>query len=202
MTLFGVQAPLASGQTSEGSTASALGVGALGAYSGAVLGLVGASGPCNRLLWGAACPRAAAALGGTLGLAAGMVLGANDSAALGGRLRSAGYGAVAGTLMGFALSAVVRQYAWPDALAVAAVGAAVGASPEGSGLGLGVGAAVGALSWLAIPRFNVGDAISTALVGLTLGGVTGWISEAAHSRSRSSAPPAPVLSLRLRVPVP
>jgi len=202
LALFGVQAPPASGQASGGSTASALGVGALGAYSGAVLGLVGAAGPCNRLPWGAACPRAAAALGGALGLAAGTVLGNTDSAAMGGRLENAGYGALAGGLVGFVLSPVVRQYAWPDALAFAAVGAAVGASPEGSGLGFGVGAAVGVLSWLAIPRFNVGDAISAAVVGLAVGGIAGWISEAADSRSRSSTSPAAVLSVRLRIPAP
>jgi hypothetical protein len=95
----------------------------------------------------------------------------------------------------------VRQYAWPDAVAVAAVGAAVGAAPEGAGRGVGLGAAVGVLSWLAIPRFNVGDAMSMALVGLAAGGIAGWISEAAHSRSRSSTFP-PAFSARLRIPVP
>jgi len=202
LALSGVQPPPASGQVSGGSTASALGGGVVGAYSGAVLGLVGAAGPCNRLLWGAACPRTAAALGGALGLASGAVLGNHDSAAVEGRLENAGYGALAGGLAGFALTAVVRQYAWPDVLAFAAVGAAVGASPEGAGLGFGVGAAVGVLSWLAVPRFNVGDAISTALLGLAAGGIAEWISEAADSRSRSSTSLAPVTSVRLRIPVP
>jgi hypothetical protein len=193
---------LVTGQATEGSAVSALGGGALGAYSGMVLGLVGATGPCNRLLWGASCPRAAAALGGALGLGAGAVLGGNDSGAVGGHLENAGYGAVAGGLVGWGLSGVVRQYAWPDPLAFAAVGAAIGASPEGAGLGFGVGATVGVLGWLTIQRFNVGDAISVAVVGLAVGGIAGWISDAAESRHRRYTAPAATLALHLRIPAP
>ena len=202
MALLCAQAPPASGQEPGGSTSSAVLGGTLGAYSGVVLGLVGATGPCNRLLWGASCPRAAAALGGALGLAAGAVLGSNDTAALDGRLANAGYGALAGGLVGWGLSKVVRQYAWPAPLAFAAVGAAVGASSQGAGEGFAIGAVVGALSWVAIPRFNVGDAISAAVVGLVVGGLSEWISEASRSRSGASTAPGPAFSMQLRIPSP
>lgn len=196
-------APSVSGQETQGSTASAVGLGVLGAYSGTVLGLIGAAGPCNRLLSGAVCPRAAAALGGAMGLTAGAVLGSNDSGALKSNFRSAGYGALAGGLVGWGLTRVVRQYRWPDALAFAAVGAAIGAFPKGAGAGFAAGAAVGFLSWMTMPHISVGDAISLALTGLAAGGVVGWVSEAARSRSGGPAPSAgPALSMRFRVAVP
>jgi hypothetical protein len=192
-----------SGQATEGSTASTVGLGALGAYSGTVLGLIGAVGPCSRLLSGAVCPRTAAAFGGAVGLAAGVVLGSNDSAALDGSLRHAGYGVLAGGLVGWGLTGVVRQYWWPDPVAFAAVGAAVGASPRGAGVGFAVGAAVGFLSWMTLPRVSVGDAISLALTGLAAGGLVGWVSEAARSRSGGDNPTSgAAVSVRFRLPLP
>lgn len=202
LALVSAQAPSVAGQTSDGSATTSLGAGALGAYSGAVLGLVGAMGPCNRLLSGALCPRAAAALGGALGLAAGVVHGSNDSSALRARLGNVGYGALAGGLVGLGLSGVVRQYGWPDPVAFAAVGAAIGASPEGAGVGFAAGATVGALAWMALPRWKVGDAISVAVAGLALGGIVGWAWEAADSRSGASTPPAAVFSVPLPIRVP
>ncbi|MGD8320734.1 MAG: hypothetical protein PVJ02_09775 [Gemmatimonadota bacterium] len=203
VTLLWSGARSVSGQAAEGSTASAVGLAVLGAYSGTVMGLIGAVGPCNRLLSGAVCPRVGAALGGAVGLASGAVLGSNDSAALEGAFRNAGYGALAGGLVGWGLTGVVRQYWWPDPLAIGAVGAAIGASPKGAGAGFVAGAAAGFLSWMAIPRVSVGDAISLALTGLAAGGLIGWVSEAAASRSGGPAlATSAALSVSFRLPLP
>lgn len=175
-------------QASDGSTASAMGAGALGAYSGTVLGLVAASAACDRVLVGPVCPRAAAATGGSVGLIAGLILGSNDSAATKDRFATAGYGALAGGLVGLGLSAVVRQYGWRDLLAVSAVGAAIGASPEGAAVGFATGAAVGAVSWVVLPSFKVGEAITAAVVGMAVGGVVGWVSGAMDSSSGNAVP--------------
>jgi hypothetical protein len=180
--------PALSGQASDGSTGSAVGTGILGAYSGAVLGLVAATAACDRVLVGPLCPRAAATTGGTVGLVAGVILGSNDSTAPRDRLTGAGYGALAGGLVGLGLSAVVRQYGRRDLLAISAVGAAIGTSPKGAGVGFATGAAVGALSWLVFPSFKVGEAISAAVLGLAVGGVVEWVSDAANSASADAAP--------------
>lgn len=192
------QAPHAAGQSSSTSTASLVGGGVLGAYSGTVLGLVGAAGPCDRLLAGPTCPRTGALLGGAVGLAAGMVLGNNDSATLENHAKNAGYGAVAGGAVGLGLASLVRPYEWPDPLAFAAVGAAIGAAPKGSAVGFATGVVVGTLGWVAFPRLTAGDAITVAVVGLAVGGITEWVLEARDSRSGASSP----LAVGFSVPLP
>jgi hypothetical protein len=186
-----------SSQEGSGSTGAALGGAMLGAYSGTVLGLLGASGPCNRTLSGARCPRVAAALGGAVGLAAGVRMGRDDRDALTGRFRGAGYGAVVGGLVGYGLSLGVRQYEWLDVGTFAAVGAGIGASPAGAGLGFGAGAVVGALSCLVIPDFKIGDAVALSLVGLTLGGLAGWVM---GTEADGGQGPAVVIPLQVRFP--
>jgi hypothetical protein len=148
-------------QEPRGSTPAALGGAALGAYSGSVFGLLGGVGPCNRILSGPACPRIAAAVGAGVGLVAGAWMGTEDSGSLNARWRGAGYGAAAGTLVGYGLSRGVRQYGWLDV---------------GTFLGVGTGAAVGGLLWLVVPEMKIGDAVAVSLVGLAVGGLAGWVS--------------------------
>lgn len=167
--------PELSAQGKDGSTGAALGGAVLGAYSGTVLGLLGAFGPCNRTLAGTRCPRVAVAIGGTLGLAAGARMGSEDTDAFYGRLRGAGYGALIGGVVGYGLSRGVRQYGWPDVGMFLAVGAGIGASPAGAGLGFGAGAIVGTLSWMIFPEIKLGDAAAISLVGLAVGGLAGWV---------------------------
>jgi hypothetical protein len=141
-------------------------------------------------------------LGGAVGLAAGMVLGNNDSGALERRLSNAGYGGLAGGLVGLGLWAVVRPYEWPDPLAFAAVGAAIGASPEGSAVGFAAGVAAGALSWVVFPRLTAGDAITLAVVGLAVGGIADWVSQAGNSNSGPSSFPSATFSVPIRIRIP
>jgi hypothetical protein len=162
-------------QERDGSTGAAIGGALLGTYSGAVLGLLGGFGPCNRTLSGPRCPRIALAIGGALGLASGLRMGAGDPDALDGRWRSAGYGGIVGGLVGAGLSLGVRQYGWQDAGMFLAVGAGIGASPVGAGIGFAAGAAVGALGWMVIPEWKIGDTVAVSLVGLAAGGLAGWV---------------------------
>ena len=80
--LFLSSHPALAAQEGESSPWPVIGGGLLGAYSGATLGLLGGLEFCNRTLAGARCPRIAAALGGTLGLASGAGIGAEDADAL------------------------------------------------------------------------------------------------------------------------
>lgn len=168
-------APDLPAQDHSGSTGDAVAGAVLGAYSGTVLGLLGAFGPCNRTLSGARCPRISAAVGGSLGLAAGLRMGAENPDGLDRRWRSAGYGGVIGGLVGYGLSLGVRQYGWSDVGMFLAVGAGIGASPVGAGVGFAAGAVAGTLAWLAIPEFKIGDAAAVSLVGLAAGGLAGWV---------------------------
>ena len=167
--------PQSSAQENGGSNGAAVGGAMLGAYSGTVLGLLGGFGPCNRTLMGARCPRIAASLGGTVGLAGGLWMGAEDSDALNGRWRGAAYGGLIGGLVGFGLSLGVRQYGWQDTAMFLGVGAGIGASPVGAGIGFAAGAAVGTLAWAVIPELKIGDAVALSLVGLAAGGLAGWL---------------------------
>lgn len=162
-------------QENSGSTGDAIGGAVLGAYSGTVLGLLGAFGPCNRTLSWARCPRISAVVGGSVGLAGGLRMGAENSDGLHRRWRSAGYGGVIGGLVGYGLSLGVRQYGWPDVGVFLAVGAGIGASPIGAGVGFAAGAVAGTLAWLAVPEFKIGDAAAVSLVGLAAGGLAGWV---------------------------
>ncbi len=170
----------ADAQEGGGSTAAALGGAALGAFSGSVFGLLGGVGPCNRTLSGTVCPRIAAAVGAGAGLVAGAWMGAEDAGSLDARWRGAGYGAAAGTLVGYGLSRGVRQYGWTDVGTFLGVGVALGTAPLGAALGFGTGAAVGGLLWLVVPEMKIGDAVAVSLVGLAVGGLAGWVSGMEH----------------------
>lgn len=170
------------GQAFRGSTASTLGGLGVGAYSGAVLGLVGSLFPCNRTLYGPKCAATGASVGGALGVAMGGLIGAQNQDEIVVRLEGAGLGALIGGGVGVILSRAVRQYGWADAATVAAVGGAVGATPVGSGVGFGVGAAVGGIVWLAFPRAGLPDLLMFAMAGTAVGGMVDWADSAAKAK--------------------
>ena len=194
LSLLVISSPLTA-QQDEGTTAAAIGGVALGGYSGATLGLVGSLVPCNRTLAGVRCPRIAAAVGGTVGMVGGGMIGANATDPLQYRLRGAGYGALIGGLVGYGLKRAVRQYEWVDLGAAAAIGAAVGATPVGAGIGFGSGAVVGTVLWLTLPDFEISDAIGVSLVGLAIGGLVDWV---AGGVSAQDGPVQFVIPLQVR----
>jgi hypothetical protein len=123
-------------------------------------------------------------------------MGVEDSESLNARWRGAGYGAAVGTLVGYGLSRGVRQYGWTDVATFLGVGVALGTAPLGAAVGFGTGAAVGGLVWLGVPEMKIGDAVAVSLVGLTVGGLAGWVS--GMDVSRDSPPLAIPLQVRFR----
>ena len=168
-------------QETESSGSDPIGGALLGASSGTILGLLGGSAVCSRTLFGSTCPRVSAALGGAVGGVSGAVLGDRDAGVLDDRWRGAGYGALAGGVVGFGLSRVARQYGWKDVGAFVAVGGAIGAAPAGVGIGFGIGAAVGAIGVLAIPKMKIGDAVALSLAGMAVGGLADWVMGAGNA---------------------
>ena len=170
----------------ESDVPTAIGGGALGAYSGVTLGLVGGLGTCSRMMSGTTCARVAAGIGAAVGATSGALIGYHAPDEIGNRLRGAGIGALVGTAVGLGVRTQIRQYRWVDVLSAAAVGSAVGSAPVGSGLGFGAGLVVGGILWLAAPGEGLPEAVATALAGLAIGGLTDW----ALGAARSGDPPA------------
>jgi len=189
---------VAAAQDNDGGTTERLLGSALGAYSGATLGLLGGMLPCNRTLSGRGCSIAVTAVGGTVGLAMGGIIGARDTDQLHDRLGGAGLGAVIGAAVGVGLRRAVRQYDWADVGAVAFVGGAIGASPEGVLIGLPVGLAAGAILWAARPKSGLQDFIMLSLVGAAVGGLYDWVDGAAQTRDTGPAIPGPTFSIPVR----
>jgi hypothetical protein len=169
-------------QDHRGSGAATVGGAALGLYSAGAFGLVGSLLPCDRTVLGPGCSRVSAAAGGALGLVSGAVIGWEDTDQIRDRGRGALYGLVIGGVVGSILEKSVRQYAWNDAVLVAAYGAAVGAAPAGTLLGTGVGAVVGGLAWAFSPRGGIQDLFMFTLVGSALGGLYDWVNGAIDAR--------------------
>jgi hypothetical protein len=158
----------------EGSSGSTWGGVALGAYSGTVFGLLGTMLPCNRTLAGARCAASGASAGAALGLAMGGIIGSQNEDAIIARAESAGWGALAGAVVGAVMWKAVRQYSYTDAAMIAAVGGAIGAAPKGAGLGAGVGAATGALAWWLLPDSGLPNFVMLTLAGVAVGGMVDW----------------------------
>jgi hypothetical protein len=114
-------------------------------------------------------------MGGAVGLVAGGVVGAESVDAVRDRARGSLYGLAIGGVAGLLLQQAVRQYAWNDALLVAAYGAAVGAAPWGVLIGTGAGTVVGALAWAVSPRGGWPDVILFGVVGGAVGGLADWV---------------------------
>lgn len=165
-------------QETGGNGVATVGGAALGLYSAGAFGLVGSLLPCDRTLLGPGCSRVSALAGGAVGLVSGGIIGWEDTDQIRDRGRGALYGFVIGGVVGSVLEKSVRQYAWNDALLVAAYGAAVGAAPEGTLLGMGAGAVVGGLAWAFSPRGGLQDLIMFTVIGSALGGLYDWVNGA------------------------
>jgi hypothetical protein len=93
-----------------------------------------------------------------------------------------------GSAVGLGLKPFAQRFGWQDVAAVGLLGGAIGASPKGAGIGLGVGAAVGAVLSLSLSDFTFPDVLGTALAGLTIGSLSGWVVDGidAHTDSDSA----------------
>jgi hypothetical protein len=172
--LWGVPSGLAGAQD-DGSVSAAVAGGALGLFSGAILGVAGSIIPCTQTYDGAGCIWGHALGAGALGLVSGALMGAADADRVGSAAGSAGIGFLAGSAAGLILKPIAQRVGWHDVFTVGLVGGAIGASPEGAALGFGAGAVAGVLLWRVIPGGTFPDALGAALAGLALGGVGGWI---------------------------
>lgn len=194
---FGLGSQPASSQTYEGDLLDQIGGGALGLYSGGMLGLVGAMMPCNRVLNGGACVASGVGTGVAMGMVMGALIGGENTRALEARFESTGVGALVGVAVGVGIRSVVRQYGWADVGAAAMLGGAFGAAPTGSLIGTGAGAVTGALVWWLVPRSTVADMVMMAMVGAAVGGLLDW-GEGAATAKRDRPDPFPLLSIRVR----
>ena len=174
-------------QEDGGSGWTAVGGGALGLYSGALLGAAGSMIPCTQTAAGVKCVRAAAAAGGVIGLIGGLYLGDADEDGIAAAYRGAAYGALAGAAVGFALKEVIPHYGWLDVATGAAIGAGIGAAAKGSVIGLAVGSAVGVVLWRAVPAIELPDAVGIAVAGLAVGGLTSWVVRAVDAQDDARA---------------
>ena len=177
------------GQNNEGSTGAAFAGAALGATSGAMLGLLGGLEGCNRTLRPSRCSRITTATGAAIGLTAGAFIGSRNKSELDDRLENAAVGAAVGAVVGLGLKKFIRQYEWPDVAAASLLGLAIGASAEGSGLGLAAGAATGLLLWRLHPSVGPGGAVAWALAGMAVGGLGDWVADAVQGGSEQSGIP-------------
>jgi hypothetical protein len=184
-----------SGQSFQGSTASTAAGLFMGAYSGAVFGMLGTMSPCNRTTQGGRCTGSGASAGGAIALAMGGLIGAQNPDDLNGRFRSAGYGTLVGAVVGVGLRSGIRQYGWADAAAVAAVGGAIGAAPRGALIGAGVGLAAGAVVWLTLPQGGLPNIVMLTLGGLAIGGLYDWANGAANANRFMESIPGPSFSI-------
>jgi hypothetical protein len=157
--------------------------GALGAYSGAMLGTLGSVTPCTETYAGPTCVRWSAIAGGVIGLGSGAVIGANKKDALEDAAVGAGVGFLIGAGAGVVLKPIVQRFSWQDVAALGLVGGAVGAAPVGSAIGFAAGGLTGFVLWKAVDGFEMPNAVAMALGGLAIGGLTEWVVGAADSWS-------------------
>jgi len=184
-------------QAQEGSDWARVGGGALGLYSGAVLGTVGSLIPCSQTYAGARCVRGVGILGGLTGLTAGFYLGDLDEDAVVDAYRGAGYGLLIGSAAGLVLTQVVERYNWADVAATGLVGAAVGSSAKGAAIGLAAGSIVGLGLYWAIPSFDMPNAVGVAVMGMALGGISSWVVRSVEADQADSSAQPVVVSYRI-----
>jgi len=188
LALVGALSGAAVAQDGGGSTQAAVAGALLGGYSGTMLGLTGALIPCSQTWSGPTCSAVVAAVGGVAGASAGAVLGNGGSDHLAGRGRAALWGAGIGGVVGYAMKAGIRPYGWVDVASGVALGAAIGASGRGAAIGLGAGAFAGGILFAAVPSVRLGDAVAVGLAGMAIGGVMGWVADAANANSSGGQP--------------
>lgn len=175
-------------QDGGGSTQAAVAGALLGGYSGTMLGLTGALIPCGQTWAGPTCSAVVAAVGGAVGAGAGAMLGHRDRDQVAGRGRAAVWGAGIGGVVGYAMKRGIRPYGWVDVASGAALGMAIGASGRGAVIGLGAGAAAGGILFAAVPSVRLGDAVAVGLAGMAIGGVVGWVADAANAEAPAGQP--------------
>ena len=165
------------------STWTAVAGGALGAYSGAMLGTIGSVTPCTETYLGPTCVRWSAIAGGVIGLGSGIVVGANDEEAIKSAATGAAVGFLIGAGAGAVLKPIVQRFSWQDVAALGLVGGAIGAAPVGTAIGFAAGGLTGFVLWQTVDGFELPNAVAMALGGLAIGGLTEWVIGAADSRS-------------------
>lgn len=175
-------APL-NAQGSRGSTWNAVGGGALGLYSGVVLGTVGALIPCGQTYQTARCVRIAAIGAGSIGLISGALLGDGDPGRLGDAAKAGAIGVVAGGAIGALLKPRIQRFSWADVGSLSIVGGAIGASGTGTAIGFGAGAITGLVLWKTVPAFELEDAVGLSLAGLAAGGLVTWLVRGIEAQS-------------------
>ncbi len=169
-------------QEAEGADWARFAGGALGLYSGAVLGTAGALLPCSQTAAGPRCVRLSAIAGGGIGLVSGIYLGDASAGEVESALEGAGYGLLIGSVAGFLLKELVYTYDWLDVATVGGIGMAVGASGKGVAIGLAAGGLAGTALWLAVPSFDPADAVGLGIAGMAIGGVAYWVIRAVDAR--------------------
>lgn len=186
-------------QETSGSTRAAVAGGALGFYSGAVMGVGGSLIPCSQTYAGVRCVRLVGYAGAAIGLMSGVALGDGDADRVGRAYKGAGFGLLAGSVVGFALKEIVPHYGWRDVATAGGIGAAIGASARGAVLGFAAGAAVGTVLWATSPSFEVHDAVAVGLAGMAIGGLTSWVVRALDAQSDGPAAPEVIIPFSLKL---
>lgn len=179
-------------QQASATTWTAVAGGALGLYSGALLGTVGSLTPCTQTWLGPGCVRWSAVAAGAVGLTSGLLVGADNRDAVASAATGAGVGLVLGVTAGAVIKPIVQRFSWADVATVGLIGGAIGTAPAGAAIGFAIGGVVGGAL---LPRIEVPNAIGMALGGLAVGGLTEWVIRAAK------APPDAGVELRLVVPI-
>ena len=131
--------------------------------------------------------RWSAVVGGTIAAAGGALLGGNDDERLGDVAIRTGIGFLAGAASGMAVKSLAQRVGWEDVFAIGLIGGAVGSAPWGSLMGLAIGSSVGGILWPTVNGFTGVDAMTLALVGLAIGGVTQWMVDGIDASSNSTA---------------
>jgi hypothetical protein len=179
----------------EGSDWARVAGGALGLYSGAVLGTLGGTIPCTQTLAGVACVRVSGAFGGVVSALGGVHLGGVDEDAVASAARGAGYGLLIGGAAGFALQSSIQRLGPSEVAAGAIIGSAFGASARGAAIGLAAGTAVGAILYWTVPSFDLPNSIGVAVAGMALGGISSWVLRGIEGHPEAAQPVTLSLSL-------
>ncbi len=185
-------------QEAEGADWARFAGGALGLYSGAVLGTAGALLPCSQTVAGPGCVRLTAIAGGGIGLVSGIYLGDASADEVETALKGAGYGLLIGSAAGFLLKEIVYTYNWLDVATVSGIGMAIGASAKGVAIGLAAGGLAGTALWLVLPSFDPADAVGLGIAGMAIGGIAYWVVRAVDAQHSDSPGAELVLPVTIR----